>query len=85
MMPIAFLYAGFLINVIARGDFPDRVYEAVRSEVPSLKDGTFNLQPLPDLEESIRKSKRGTKAVIYTWLGFIVAIIIFAIIAVKLS
>ena len=80
MMPTAFLYAGFLVNVIARGDFPDRVYEAVQSEVPSLQDGTFNLQPLPDLEESIRKSKRGTKAVLYTCLGLIVAIILFAII-----
>ena len=81
MMPTAFLYAGLLVNVIARGDFPDRVYDAIRSEIPSLQDGSFNLEPLPDLEESIRKSKRGTKAVLYTCLGLIVAIILFAIIA----
>ena len=81
MMPTAVLYAGFLINVIARGDFPERVYEAIQSEIPSLQDGTFNLQPLPNLEEAIRKSKRGTKAVLYTCLGLLAAIILFAIIA----
>lgn len=85
MMPTAFLYAGFLVNVIARGDFPERVYEAFQSETPSLQDGTFNLKPLPDLEESIRKSKRGTKAVLYTFLGLIVAIIVFTIIAASLQ
>lgn len=81
MMPTAVLYVGFLVNVIARGDFPERVYEAVQSEIPSLQDGTFNLQPLPNLEEAIRKSKRGTKAVLYTCLGLFVAVILFAIIA----
>lgn len=81
MMPTAFLYAGLLVNILVRGDFPQRVYEAVRSEVPSLQDGSFDLKPLPNLDESIRKSKRGVKAVLYTCLGLIAAIVVFSIIA----
>lgn len=85
MMPTAFLYAGFLVNILVRGDFPQRVYEAIQSEIPSLQDGTFNLKPLPNLEESIRKSKRGVKAILYTCFGLVVAIIVFIIIATRFS
>ena len=85
MMPTSMLYAGWLVNVIARGDFPQRVYDAIQLEAPLMQDGTFNLKPLPNLEESIRKSKRGTKAVLFTCLGLIAAIIIFSIVATGLS
>ena len=81
MMPTAFLYAGILVNFFVRGDFPQCVYEAIQSEIPSLQDGTFNLKPLPNLEESIRKSKRGVKAVLYTCLLLIVASFVFILFA----
>lgn len=87
LMPSALVNLGVIglfINVIARGDFPERVYEALQSEILSLQGGTFNLRPMPDLEESIRKSKRGTKAALSIYLVLLAAVIIFVIIAVSL-